>query len=155
VADLADALVARQWRCATAESCTGGGIAKALTERAGSSDWFERGFVTYSNEAKQEMLDIPAGTIQRYGAVSEQTARAMAAGALRHSRAHVAVAVTGIAGPSGGTPDKPVGTVVFAWAVRDAESRAETAHIPGDRSAVREASIVKAIEGLLDRSRRP
>lgn len=150
-AALADGLVERRWRCATAESCTGGGIAKALTERAGSSEWFDRGFVTYSNEAKQAMLGVPDEVLARCGAVSTETARAMAEGALRQSRAQAAVAVTGVAGPGGGSPDKPVGTVVFAWAIRGAGTSTETLRFQGDRHEVREQAIEKAISGLLSR----
>ena len=153
VEDLARELLDRQWLCVTAESCTGGGIARALTELAGSSEWFERGFVTYSNAAKQEMLDVSAQTLERFGAVSEQTAREMAEGALRRSRGHAAIAVTGIAGPSGGSADKPVGTVVIAWAIRDAAATVRTRRFEGNRAAVREASVEHGIEGLLVRLR--
>jgi len=148
---LANELCRRRWRCATAESCTGGGLAAALTARAGSSSWFDRGFVTYSNEAKQDMLGVTAATIETHGAVSAETAAAMAAGALQRSAAQATVAVTGIAGPSGGTAGKPVGTVIFAWSMRDAESVTESRHFQGDRAAVRTASIAHAIEGLLRR----
>ncbi|HTP98980.1 MAG TPA: CinA family protein [Casimicrobiaceae bacterium] len=135
--------------CVTAESCTGGLVAGAITDIAGSSEWFERGFVTYSNEAKMELLGVPEGTLAMHGAVSEPTARAMAEGALARSRAHLAVAVTGVAGPSGGTPDKPVGMVCFAWSGRGLPTTSITRHFPGDRAAVRLASVVAAIEGLL------
>lgn len=153
VEDLSRELLDRQWRCVTAESCTGGGIARALTELPGSSDWFERGFVTYSNEAKREMLGVSRQTLERFGAVSEQTAREMAEGALRHSRGHAAIAVTGIAGPSGGSADKPVGMVVFAWAVRDGGTTTRVRRFDGDRGRVREASVVQGLEGLLVRLR--
>jgi len=153
VEDLARELIDRQWRCATAESCTGGAIARALTELPGSSDWFERGFVTYSNAAKREMLGVAGQTLERYGAVSEQTAREMADGALRHSRGQAAIAVTGIAGPSGGAPDKPVGTVAFAWAIRGAGTTSRVRQLDGDRQAVREAAVEQGIEGLLVRLR--
>jgi|KBSMisStaDraftv2_1062788.scaffolds.fasta_scaffold08374_4 nicotinamide-nucleotide amidase len=148
-AALGEALRARGWLCATAESCTGGLVAGAITAIAGSSVWFERGFVTYSNEAKTELLAVPAATIATDGAVSEATARAMAAGALAASRAHVAVAVTGIAGPGGAVPGKPVGTVCFAWAARDGAPRVATHHLQGDRAAVRHASVAIALEGLI------
>ena len=148
-AALGEALCARGWLCATAESCTGGLVAGAITDIAGSSGWFERGFVTYSNEAKAEMLFVPQTTIDDFGAVSEPTARAMAQGALARSRAHVAVAVTGIAGPGGAVPGKPVGTVCFAWAARDGDTRVETRHLPGDREAVRHVSVTIALEGLV------
>lgn len=150
---LARELLDRHWLCVTAESCTGGGIAKALTELAGSSRWFERGFVTYSNEAKQDMLGVSTGTIDRHGAVSEQTAREMSEGALRHGRAQAAMAVTGIAGPEGGSPDKPVGTVVFAWSIQGTGTSTERLRLDGNRRAVREAAIETAIEGLLVRLR--
>ena len=147
---LVDALRARGWMLATAESCTGGGIAHAITAIAGSSDVLDRGFVTYSNDAKTEMLGVDAATIGRHGAVSEAVALAMADGALRASRADVAVAVTGIAGPGGGTPQKPVGTVCLAWATLDGLRQARTVHLEGDRAAVRAASVALALDGLLD-----
>ena len=134
---------------ATAESCTGGWVAQAVTAISGSSDWFERGFVTYADAAKREMLGVSADTLARHGAVSEQTARAMAAGALAHSSAQVAVAVTGIAGPTGGSPEKPVGTVCFAWSRKDAVLRAQTRRFEGDRESVRRQSVVVALEGIL------
>ena len=146
---LVDALRARGWRLATAESCTGGGVAHAVTAIPGSSDVLDRGFVTYSNEAKVEMLAVPAETIARAGAVSEAVAAAMAEGALRASRADVAVAITGVAGPGGGSPAKPVGTVCFAWATREGLREARTHHLAGDRSEVRAASVRLAIDGVL------
>ncbi len=141
-------LLARGWMLATAESCTGGMIAAACTDLAGSSQWFERGFVTYSNEAKAEMLAVPPGLIEEHGAVSESVARAMADGALAHSRAQVSLAVTGIAGPTGGTEAKPVGTVWFAWCV-DGETHSEMQHFAGDRAAVRMATVRYALKRLL------
>ncbi|MBM1144599.1 CinA family protein [Alcanivorax sp. ZXX171] len=135
-------------KVATAESCTGGGIAQALTEVAGSSDWFERGFVTYSNDAKMEMLGVAAATLERHGAVSEATVLEMARGALTRSRADLSVAVSGVAGPGGGTDDKPVGTVWIAWAQGPDWSRAQVFHFPGDRGAVRRATIAAALDGL-------
>jgi len=135
---------------AAAESCTGGWIAKCCTDRAGSSAWFERGFVTYSNAAKTDLLGVDAALLERAGAVSEAVARAMAAGALGRSAADVALAVTGIAGPDGGTPDKPVGTVWFAWAVGGPVA-AECVRFEGGREAVRRQSVRYALEGLLDR----
>jgi len=135
---------------ATAESCTGGWVAQAVTAVAGSSDWFERGFVTYSNASKCEMLGVSEDTLARHGAVSEPTAREMAAGALEASRASVAVAITGVAGPSGGSADKPVGMVCFAWAQRGGAARCETRHFEGDREAVRRASVIRALEGLIE-----
>lgn len=139
-------------RLATAESCTGGWIAQCLTAIAGSSEWFERGFVTYSNEAKREMLGVEADTLVAHGAVSEATAAAMAAGALRHSRADWALAVTGVAGPGGGSADKPVGTVCFGWAAIDGRVEAQTVHFAGDREQVRAQSVAHALEGLLERA---
>jgi nicotinamide-nucleotide amidase len=143
---LAAALRARGWRLATAESCTGGLIAAACTAVAGSSDWFERGFVTYSNEAKTESLGVPASLIAAQGAVSEAVARVMASGALAHSYADLALAITGIAGPSGAVPDKPVGTVWLAWADRGGFVGAELLQLGGDRAAVREASVKHALD---------
>jgi nicotinamide-nucleotide amidase len=152
VLELADHLRRRGWWVASAESCTGGGIAAALTDLAGSSDWFDRGFVTYSNQAKQEMLGVSPQTLLRFGAVSRETVLEMARGALGHSRAHLSVAVSGIAGPGGGTPDKPVGTVWLAWA-SDGDVAAVQRHFPGDRAAVRAATVDVALWGLLERSR--
>lgn len=150
-AELGVRLVERKALCATAESCTGGLVAGAITAIAGSSGWFDRGFVTYSNEAKMEALGVPEATLVQYGAVSEPTARAMAEGALARSRANIAVAVTGVAGPSGGSPEKPVGMVCFAWAQSGAGATVATHHFPGDRQAVREASVAVALQGMLAR----
>jgi len=150
-AELGTALEARQWRCATAESCTGGLVAGAITAIAGSSAWFERGFVTYSNEAKAELLGVPPGLIDVHGAVSMPVARAMAEGALAHSPADLAVAITGVAGPGGGTADKPVGMVCLAWARRGGETDAVMLQLPGDRAAVRAAAVAAALRGLLER----
>ena len=150
VAQLASALTARGWTMAAAESCTGGLIAGACTDRAGSSDWFERGVVTYSNAAKTELLGVPADLIAAHGAVSEPVARAMAAGALAHAPVQVAVAVTGVAGPSGGSADKPVGTVWFGWATPDGVAT-EHQRFSGDRAAVRRATVAHALAGLLQR----
>ena len=141
-------LLARRHLMATAESCTGGMIAAACTDLSGSSQWFERGFVTYSNEAKAEMLGVPPGLIEEHGAVSEPVARAMADGALAHSRAQVSLAVTGVAGPTGGTKAKPVGTVWFAWCV-GGETHSEMQHFAGDRAAVRVATVRYALKRLL------
>ena len=148
-ARLGAALVARRARLATAESCTGGWIAQCVTSVPGSSDWFDRGYVTYSNASKEELLGVRRDTLTARGAVSEETAREMAAGALARSRADVAVAVTGVAGPSGGTPEKPVGTVCFAWAARGGPLRSETRSFAGDRESVRRQSVIAALEGLL------
>lgn len=152
--ELCDALRARGWRLATAESCTGGGIAHAITSIAGSSEVFDRGFVTYSNDAKIEMLAVDAAALARHGAVSEPVALAMADGALRASRADIAVAVTGIAGPGGGTATKPVGLVCLAWATLDGERSAATHRLDGDRAAVRAQSVALALEGLVVLARR-
>jgi nicotinamide-nucleotide amidase len=146
--ELGTLCLARQVVLATAESCTGGGIASAITDVSGSSGWFDRGFVTYSDEAKQEMLGVPAEVLSTHGAVSEQTARAMVSGALARSPADAAVAVTGIAGPAGGSSGKPVGLVWFAWANRH-EVRSEKRQFPGDREAVRRATVACALEGLI------
>jgi len=135
---------------ATAESCTGGGIAHAVTEVAGSSAWFERGFVTYSNLSKQQMLGVSEEALQRHGAVSEAVVREMAAGALRHSAAGVALAVSGIAGPDGGTPDKPVGTVWFAWVLRDGPAFARMHRLGGNRLEVRSSAVRIALEGVAE-----
>ena len=149
VAPLADALRARGWRIASAESCTGGLIAATCTALAGSSDWFERGFVTYSNAAKTEQLGVNALLIAQHGAVSEPVVRAMAEGALRHSAAQLSVAVTGIAGPGGGTADKPVGLVWLAIAQRGAATQAERLQLSGDRAAVRAVTVELALQRLL------
>ncbi|MGI4983449.1 MAG: CinA family protein [Janthinobacterium lividum] len=177
-AELGDALCAAGWLLVSAESCTGGMIAAAVTDIPGSSAWFERGYVTYSNEAKSTAIGVPGPVIAQYGAVSEPVAQAMAEGALAASFAQIAVAVTGIAGPGGGTPAKPVGTVCFGWAqhggsgtgrddsaaddardggvraagVRTAgtmRSRTETCHFDGDRASIREQATVHALRGLL------
>lgn len=133
---------------ATAESCTGGWVAQVLTDLPGSALWFERGFVTYSNMAKHEMLDVPTDILAQYGAVSEPTACAMVAGALAHSHADLALAVTGIAGPDGGTAELPIGTVCFAWGGRRHPTRSVTLHFQGDRTGVRRQAVLTAIQGL-------
>jgi len=148
-AELARLLQAKNWLLCTAESCTGGLIAAACTDLAGSSNWFERGFVTYSNAAKSDLLGVDAGLIETAGAVSEPVARAMASGALAHSRAHVAVAVTGVAGPSGGSPEKPVGTVWFGFALPGGV-HTEVQHFVGDRAAVRLATVQHALARFSD-----
>ena len=145
---LAHQLEARQWLVATAESCTGGMIAAACTDLAGSSNWFERGFVTYSNTAKQELLGVPAELIAEHGAVSEPVARAMAAGAVQRSHAQCSMAVTGVAGPGGGSVAKPVGTVWFGWCVA-CQTHAERMLFPGDRAQVRAATVQHALQRLL------
>ncbi len=144
---VADLMLKHQWMLATAESCTGGLIAGACTDLAGSSAWFERGFVTYSNEAKTELLGVDAALIASHGAVSEPVVRAMTLGALQHSRAQVAVAVTGVAGPTGGSTDKPVGTVWFGWATPGG-LRSEVQCFAGDRAAIRAATVRHALAQL-------
>lgn len=150
-AAVAAELKAHGRRLVTAESCTGGWIAKLCTDLAGSSLWFERGMVSYSNEAKQELLGVPASMIKRFGAVSEEVVAAMARGALYHSHADFAVAVSGIAGPGGGSPDKPVGTVCFGWALPGEIVETEIHLLVGDRDAVRRATVARALQGLLMR----
>ncbi len=150
VEQIADFLLKKKWMLSTAESCTGGLISAACTDLAGSSTWFERGFVTYSNQAKSDMLGVAAALITAHGAVSEEVARAMAQGAITHSKARVAVAVTGVAGPSGGSKDKPVGTVWFGFMV-DGQLSSELKHFDGDRAAVRAATVRHALAGLLVR----
>ena len=145
---LAAALTGRGWMLATAESCTGGLIAAACTDLSGSSTWFDRGFVTYSNAAKTELLGVDAALVARHGAVSEVVVRAMAFGAVRHSAAQVAVAVTGVAGPTGGSADKPVGTVWFGFSV-DGQLSSECCRFDGDRAAVRAATVRHALQRLL------
>ena len=148
-ARLAERLLARGWMLATAESCTGGMIAAACTDLSGSSNWFERGFVTYSNEAKADLLGVDPSLIARHGAVSEVVARAMAFGAVRHSRAQVSVAVTGVAGPTGGSAEKPVGTVWFGFQV-DGQLTSELRRFDGDRAAVRAATVQHALQRLIE-----
>jgi nicotinamide-nucleotide amidase len=150
VAALAEQLGRRGWMLASAESCTGGMIAAACTDLAGSSTWFERGFVSYSNAAKTDLLGVDAALIAAHGAVSELVVRAMAFGAVRHSQAQVSVAVTGVAGPSGGTAAKPVGTVWFGFMV-DGILSSEAMHFDGDRAAVRTATVQHALRGVLQR----
>jgi len=149
VSRLADRLVELGVVLSAAESCTGGWLAKVCTDLPGSSAWFERGFVTYSNEAKQEMLGVREETLLSHGAVSEKTVVEMAVGALANSRAQIAVAISGIAGPGGGTPDKPVGTVCFAWAMEGREPHSERCRFDGDREAVRLQAVRFALHGLI------
>jgi len=146
---VAAALKAKGLRLATAESCTGGWVAMALTAVPGSSDWFERGYVTYSNAAKQEDLGVAAKTLRAQGAVSEAVAREMAAGAQKRAGAQVALAITGVAGPTGGTKDKPVGMVCFAWA-HGSKIRSETKRFDGDRESVRRQSVIHALERVME-----
>lgn len=148
--ELGDKLLARKEWLVTAESCTGGWAAQCLTAIAGSSNWFDRGFVTYSNAAKQDMLGVPKETLDTQGAVSEPTAIAMAEGALAHSRGDWAIAITGIAGPGGGSPYKPVGTVCFAWARRNGTATTQTCHFSGSREAVRAQSVACVFKQLIE-----
>ena len=152
IQQLAQTMLAKGFKIALAESCTGGLLAAYLTSLAGSSDWFERGFITYSNQAKEECIGVPKELIERYGAVSEEVAKAMAEGALNHSLAQISVAITGIAGPGGGSSNKPIGMVCFAWGLRvddQIQTRAQTKHFSGDRQRIREQACVYAIELLL------
>lgn len=146
---LGRALKRRDLMIATAESCTGGWIGQAITMVPGSSEWFERGFVTYTYISKREMLGVSPRTLARHGAVSEQVVKEMASGALARSHAQVAIAISGVAGPSGGTPDKPVGTVCVAWAVKRGPLAVETRRFRGDRDAVRRRSVAHALRGAL------
>lgn len=149
IEEIASVLKQEGWQLVTAESCTGGLIAGQITELPGSSSWFERGFVTYSNLAKEEMLGVPKSLIVEFGAVSEEVALAMAVGALEHSRAHVALSVTGIAGPDGGSIDKPVGTVCFGWAMRGKKPITLKRLLPGSRHEVRLAACEQALDEVL------
>ena len=151
VARLGATLAAAGLTVATAESCTAGGVAQALTAIAGSSAWFDRGFVTYSNASKTEMLDVPPQLIDQQGAVSEAVVRAMTQGALTASAADWVIAVSGIAGPGGGTAEKPVGTVWLAWQQRGRVSSAECVHFQGDRTWIREQAVKRALDGLIER----
>jgi nicotinamide-nucleotide amidase len=147
--EVGEALRRGRLMLAVAESCTGGWAAQAITSVAGSSAWFDRGFVTYTNISKHELLGVPAETLKRYGAVSEQTARAMAEGALRGSHADVALAITGIAGPGGGSPEKPVGMVCLAWTGRGRATVVRTEHFSGDRAAIRRQAVRRALAGII------
>ena len=144
------ALHARNLMIATAESCTGGWIAEAITMIPGCSAWFERAFVTYTYISKREMVGVREETLERHGAVSEEVVREMADGAIRFSHAQVSVAVSGVAGPGGGSPEKPVGTVCFAWALKNGKKRAQTLHLAGDREAVRKQSVEHALKVVLE-----
>ena len=145
-----EALKSRALMLATAESCTGGGIGEAVTRVPGSSDWYERGFITYTYVSKREMLGVKADTLEKYGAVSEPAVKEMVLGALAASHAQVAVAVSGTAGPGGGTAEKPVGTVCLSWALKGGEPLAETRQFKGDRAAVRTQAVERALAGLLE-----
>jgi nicotinamide-nucleotide amidase len=143
-------LLEKKQTLVTAESCTGGWVAQVVTSVPGSSAWFERGFVTYSNDAKQEALGVPRDVLRRHGAVSEETARAMALGALAHSRGTLALSITGVAGPAGGSAEKPVGTVCFGWVAKGREALTQTRLFEGDREGVRRQSVVHALEKVLE-----
>jgi nicotinamide-nucleotide amidase len=149
-ADLGAAMQQKGWMLVTAESCTGGWLAQVVTAIAGSSTWFDRGFVTYSNAAKQDMLAVRPETLAEFGAVSQETAREMVVGALAQSQAQVAIAITGIAGPGGGSAEKPVGSVCFAWAVSGNSIAGSMQHFPGDRRQIRAASVAFALKQLLE-----
>jgi nicotinamide-nucleotide amidase len=149
-AELGTLLVSRGWRVTAAESCTGGLVAGAITATPGSSAWFEQSFVTYSNAAKTGRLDVDAALLREHGAVSQPVAEAMARGALSMAAADVSVAITGIAGPGGGTPGKPVGMVCFAWAIREGGVASATRHFDGDRAGIRRASVIVALEGVIE-----
>ena len=148
--ELGEGLKARGLMLATAESCTGGWVSQAVTMVPGSSDWFERGFVTYTYISKREMLGVDGATLERYGAVSEEVVRQMVSGALERSHAQVAIGVSGVAGPGGGTPDKPVGTVCFGWGSKGSACRTETVRFLGDRDAVRRQAVEHALRGVLE-----
>ncbi|MFO7543768.1 MAG: CinA family protein [Thiobacillus sp.] len=148
--ELGERLRARGWMLTTAESCTGGWVGQLVTALPGSSSWYERGFITYANAAKIEMLGVPADTLDTYGAVSEETASAMAAGALAHSHAQAALAISGIAGPGGGTPQKPVGLVCYGWALTDGTHLSSTCRLGGDRDEIRSRAVAAALRGLIE-----
>jgi nicotinamide-nucleotide amidase len=149
-AELGEKLSARGWMLATAESCTGGWVGQLLTSLPGCSHWYERGFITYANAAKIEMLDVPEEVLATHGAVSEQTAAAMAAGALKHSHAQATLAISGIAGPGGGTRQKPVGLVCYGWALADGTVMSSTCRLDGDREEIRSRAVAAALRGLID-----
>jgi nicotinamide-nucleotide amidase len=148
--ELGDKLMNRGWMLATAESCTGGWAGQLITALPGCSNWYERGFITYANAAKIEMLGVPAETLAKHGAVSEETASAMAAGALAHSHAQATLAISGIAGPGGGTPKKPVGLVCYGWALADGTVMSSTCRLDGDREEIRSRAVAASLRGLID-----
>ena len=149
-AELGDKLLAHGWMLATAESCTGGWVGQLLTALPGCSHWYERGFITYANAAKTEMRGVAPETLEAHGAVSEETAAAMAAGALKHSHAHAALAISGIAGPGGGTPQKPVGLVCDGWALADGTLMSSICRLDGDREEIRSRAVAAALRGLIE-----
>lgn len=148
--EVGDRLRARGWMLATAESCTGGWVGHLLTALPGSSQWYERGFIPYANDAKIEMLGVPGELLAMHGAVSEEVTSAMAAGALAHSHAQAALAISGIAGPGGGTPQKPVGLVCYGWALTDGTLMSSTCRLSGDREEIRSRAVAAALRGLID-----
>jgi nicotinamide-nucleotide amidase len=149
IATLAKTLLAKGWRLSTAESCTGGLVSASITALAGSSEWFERGYITYSNQAKSEDIDVSQNLIEEYGAVSDQVARAMALGAKQNSGSDIALSITGIAGPTGGSSEKPVGTVCFAWVLANDQMISETKHFEGDRQQIRQQACDFSLRKLL------
>jgi nicotinamide-nucleotide amidase len=153
VQTVSELLVKNQWTLSTVESCTGGWVAKSCTDLAGSSTWFDCGFVTYSNQSKQKLVGVDHKTLETHGAVSEQTAIEMAQGALSHSNADISVAITGIAGPSGGTIEKPVGTVWFAWAVKNQGTQTQKHQFEGDREQIRIQAVIAALQGIIKNAR--
>ena len=148
--ELARVLIKNHWHLSTAESCTGGMVAASITELAGSSEWFERGYVTYSNQSKSEDIDVSQNLIEQHGAVSDQVARAMALGAKQNSGSDLSLSITGIAGPTGGSPEKPIGTVCFAWALANDQIVSETKHFEGNRQQIREQACDFSLRKLLD-----
>lgn len=148
---LGDLLRERNLMLATAESCTGGWVGQVITSVPGSSTWYDRGFITYSNASKREMLGVSSATLEYHGAVSEETVREMAEGAIKSSQGHYSLAISGVAGPGGGTLQKPVGTVCFAWASRRGHTESETMHFSGDRDSIRLQSVAHALNGMLTR----
>lgn len=151
--EVGQCLTDKQWLLSCAESCTGGWVAKCCTDIAGSSQWFDCGFVTYSNDAKQALLDVSTASLDNYGAVSEQVAIEMAEGALNQSNASISVAITGIAGPTGGSDSKPVGTVWFAWAIKNEAIQTECQHFQGDRESIRRQAVIFALKGIIKNAR--
>ena len=148
--ELARVLIKNHWHLSTAESCTGGMVAASITELAGSSEWFERGYVTYSNQSKSEDIDVSQNLIEQHGAVSDQVARAMALGAKQNSGSDLSLSITGIAGPTGGSQEKPIGTVCFAWALANDQIVSETKHFEGDRQQIRQQACDFSLRKLLD-----
>lgn len=146
---IANILVTKRWHLASAESCTGGWLAKSCTDISGSSSWFDRGFVTYSNQSKHDLINVSLSTLEKYGAVSKQTATEMAQGTLINSNADISVAITGIAGPDGGTTEKPVGTVWISWSTKNGTNKTELFQLSGDREQVRYQAVIKALQGII------